>query len=268
MSKASPYPSIAALGLELGVAATSHLKHAFRRLCRGPRVVDEPRFVRLITGELHPLGNFAVVYHPADLEGTEAAVDPLLHCGAPASVLFTAPLATGVEPWLARAGFESHGALPAMAVEIDTLAATDLPAGYSFTRIPSGPEGDAWVDAFSIGYELPHGVGEAFSPNGVGATTAVDAPLQYFAVRKGGKLVCTSVLCLDAGVAGIYCVATVPEERGIGLGAHATAEPLRLVRALGFGVGVLQSSPAGHSLYRKLGFADVGAVPFYVKLPS
>ena len=62
-------------------------------------------------------------------------------------------------------------------------------------------------------------------------------------------------------------LATIPEERGKGLGAHATAEPLRLVRELGYGVGVLQSSPAGHSVYRKLGFADVGEVPLYVKMP-
>ena len=77
-------------------------------------------------------------------------------------------------------------------------------------------------------------------------------------------MVCTSFVFLADGVAGIYCVATVPEERGKGLGAYATAEPLRLVRELEYRVGVLQSSPAGHSLYRKLGFADVGEVPLYM----
>jgi ribosomal protein S18 acetylase RimI-like enzyme len=101
----------------------------------------------------------------------------------------------------------------------------------------------------------------------VNATTAEDAPIQYFAIRKDGKPVCTSFLYLEDGVAGIYCVATIPEERGRGLGAHATAEPLRLARKLGFCAGVLQSSPAGHSLYRKLGFVAVGEVPLYVKMP-
>jgi predicted acetyltransferase len=67
--------------------------------------------------------------------------------------------------------------------------------------------------------------------------------------------VCTSLICLADEVAGVYCVATIPEERGKGLGSHATAEPLRLVGKLGYRVAVLQSSRAGHSMYAKLGFA-------------
>jgi hypothetical protein len=42
------------------------------------------------------------------------------------------------------------------------------------------------------------------------------------------------------------------------------AEPLRLVGKLGYRVAVLQSSRAGHSMYAKLGFADVGAISMYV----
>jgi hypothetical protein len=38
-----------------------------------------------------------------------------------------------------------------------------------------------------------------------------------------------SLICLADEVAGVYCVATIQEERGKGLGSHATAEPLRLV---------------------------------------
>ena len=111
-------------------------------------------------------------------------------------------------------------------------------------------------------------MGEFFSPNAVHATTSADAPIQYFAIRKGAKLVCTSLMYFEDGVAGIYCVATIPDERGKGLGAHATAEPLRLVRDLGDRVGVLQSSAAGHSVYKKLGFTDVGVVPLYVRMPG
>ena len=47
-----------------------------------------------------------------------------------------------------------------------------------------------------------------------------------------------------------------------------TAEPLRAARALGYRVGVLQSSEAGHSVYRRLGFADYGVVPMYLLLPE
>lgn len=268
MNTITPYHSIAAVAGSISGVAAAHLDRAFRYVLRGPKVVSDRRFVRLITGEPHPFGNCAVVSDPADLEGVEAAIQPLLHCGAPSAVLFPGPVAAVVEEQLKAVGFEPHDGMPAMAVEIDSLVSTALPAGYSFTRVGSGSEGDEWTAAFSIGYEIPRGVGEAFSPNVVGATTAADAPIQYFAIRKDGKIVCTSLMYIDDGVAGIYCVATLPEERGNGLGAHATAEPLRLAHNLGYRVGVLQSSPMGHGVYKRLGFADFGEVSLYVKLPA
>lgn len=267
MKEAAAHPSIAAIGKDVAAVTAGHIDRAFRHILRGPKVVAERRFVRLITGEPHPFGNVAVISDPNGLEDTEAAIGPLLDCGAPAAVLFPGPVGGPVADRLKRTGFESHEAMPAMLVEIDSLSRTGLPAGYTLARVGSGPEGDEWANVFSVGYELPPGVGAVFSPNAVDATTAADAPIQYFAVRKGGRMVCTSLVYLADGVAGIYCVATIPDERGQGLGAHATAEPLRLVRELGYGVGVLQSSPAGHSVYRKLGFADVGEVPLYVKMP-
>ncbi len=61
--------------------------------------------------------------------------------------------------------------------------------------------------------------------------------------------VATSLLYLADGLAGIYCVATLPEDRAKGLGAHTTAEAFRRAHELGYRVGVLQSSPAGHSVH-------------------
>jgi len=73
---------------------------------------------------------------------------------------------------------------------------------------------------------------------------------------------------LANGLAGIYCVATLPAERGRGLGAHVTAEALRAAGRLGYGVGLLQSSAAGHSVYQGLGFRDVGSVPMFIRMPG
>lgn len=97
---------------------------------------------------------------------------------------------------------------------------------------------------------------------------AADAQTQFFGIRHEGRLVATSLLFLAGGVAGIYSVATLPEERGKGLGAHVTAEPLRVAHALGYGVGVLQSTASGHPVYRRLGFEQVGSVPLFVRLPT
>lgn len=92
--------------------------------------------------------------------------------------------------------------------------------------------------------------------------------MEYYAIRKAGRIVATSMLCKHDGLAGVYCVATIPEERGNGLGAYVTAEPLRKAYTEGYRVGVLQSTAAGYGVYRRLGFMDLAAVSLFVRLPG
>ena len=106
------------------------------------------------------------------------------------------------------------------------------------------------------------------SPEVLEVNPARDAKTQFFGVRRDGRLVATSMLYLANGLAGIYCVATMPEERGKGLGAHVTAEALRAAHRIGYRVGVLQSSEEGHSVYLGLGFADLGSVPMFIRMSA
>jgi hypothetical protein len=269
MNDAAPLiSSIASLGASMGPAIGRHLDLAFRAIARGPNVVNEPGFLRLISGEPHPLGNFAVLT-TADRSSARSAVEPLVAGPFPSAVLFpgmTVP--AEVDAFLVPQGFSAHGAMPAMAIDIDRIGATSLPADCELVRVGAGADGEEWVRQFAVGYELPLGVARYFSPVAVGADTAEDSPMQFFAIRRGGVIVSTSVCCLCDGLAGIYCVSTIPEHRRQGLGEHATAEPLRRAAKLGYRVGLLQSSEAGYPVYRKLGFADFGGVPLYVRIPS
>ena len=153
-----------------------------------------------------------------------------------------------------------------MAVDIERLAPTKLPPGYTFVRVGVGSRSEDWVKALAVGYGLPLGLARRLSPAGLDADIADDARIQFFAIVRDDRIVATSMLFLDDGVAGIYSVATLTEERGKGIGGHATAEPLRVAQALGYRVGVLQSSEAGHSVYLGLGFADVGSVPMFMRM--
>jgi GNAT superfamily N-acetyltransferase len=155
-----------------------------------------------------------------------------------------------------------------MAVDIAQLAGTSLPGGYEWARIGTGEVGAAWIEALAAGYEIPLPLAQMFGPETLGADMAPGAPVQFFGVLRDGRPVATSMLYLADGLAGIYCVATLPEERGKGLGAHATAEALRVAQGLGYRVGVLQSSPAGHSIYLQLGFGDYATVPMFVRTPE
>ncbi|MFG0283124.1 MAG: GNAT family N-acetyltransferase [Phycisphaerales bacterium JB039] len=262
----SPIASIEALGPAPGQRIACHLDSTFRALA-GRAGTATPAYFRLVTGEPHPFGNLAVI---TDTGATAQAIEPLAAGAAPAAaVLPGCDIDGAVHATLAAAGFAAHPPMPAMAVEIDALAPAPLPPGCRFTRVgPGAEEGERWADAFAIGYELPPAVARIFAPGQIEVDPAPDATTQFFAVERDGRTVATSLLHLSGGVAGIYCVATIPPERGKGLGAHATAEPLRIARHLGYRVGALQSSEAGHSVYRRLGFADLGDVPLYIRIPG
>lgn len=268
VSQADQFSSVVQMDDRVSHVAAWQIVPTFRRILCGPNDAGEQRFVRFITGEPHPFGNFVVVADPSDLEGATEAIKPLLDCGAPAAAILPGTVSDPVDKRLAEHGFACHERMPAMAVDIDAMPPADLPDGYTFARVGAGAEGDEWGAVFAGGYELPPKIGAAFSPNTAKAPSEANPDLQFFAIRKGDRMVCTSLVHLAMGVAGIYCVATLPEERGRGLGAYATAEPLRMARAMGYGVGVLQSSAAGHSVYQKLGFTDFADVPLYVRMPE
>lgn len=270
MAPTTPLTSLASIGPKLGPAIGRHLDVGFRAaLASDANVTAEVKFVRLMSGEPHPMGNFVVLSAPTDLATARAAVEPLASAALPSAVLFPEMQAPAdVAAYLAQRGFAAAGGLPAMAVEIARLAATALPPGYVFERIGSAAAGEEWVRQFAVGYELPLGVARCFAPGKAVENTAPDATVQYFAIRRDGVIVSTSLCYLQDGLAGIYCVSTIPSERRKGLGEHVTAEPLRRAAKLGYGVGVLQSSEAGYPVYRKLGFADFGAVPIFIRVPS
>jgi len=268
MTNSRPYSSIAAIGDGIVLLINGHIDLAFRRIMPvGPTVCFDPRFVRLETGEPHPFGNFALMCEPVDQAGTIEAIAPLVRRNAPAAVLFVGPVSDSIAQQLQRAGFGRTDGMPAMAVDIDrNLATAPLPAGYRLARVSAVSDRDTWADTFARGYGLPLAVGGAFA-GGIDGDGSADAPVQYFWILKDDKPVCTSLVYLKNGVAGIYGVATLPEERKKGLGAHATEQPLRIARQLGYHVGILQASMEGQPVYRRIGFSAFGEMPLYVRMP-
>jgi ribosomal protein S18 acetylase RimI-like enzyme len=268
MAPIAPHASLAAIGNDIGPLIGRHLDTAFRAMVRGPNVAAGRAYFRWLTGEPHPMGNCAVLAPGIDAASAREAIEPLVASPLPTAVLLAGmDVPAEIGAYLGERGYGA-GALPAMAVDIAGLKDTALPPGYEFVRVGGGDDGEQWVRQFAAGYEIPLGVTQYFSPVALRASTAADAPMQFFAVRRDGAIVGTSVCYLNDGVAGIYCVSTVPAERRKGLGEHLTAEPLRLAAKLGYRVGVLQSSEAGYSVYRKLGFADFGGVPIHVRMPG
>ncbi|MFO1397791.1 MAG: GNAT family N-acetyltransferase [Burkholderiales bacterium] len=265
MSKTTPVRSLAADAEQMGARAARHFERVFRTLATPQGGEANADWFRWITGEPHPLGNMVVLSGPSDADTVQTALAPLADGRLPAATLFPGGMGPEARDALLAAGFVAAGSMPAMAVDIASLAATALPAGYRLTRVLAEPHDDAWARTLAVGYGLPVGLTQRLSPAAVRADAAEDAQTQFFAVVHEDRIVGTSMLFLDDGVAGIYSVATLAEHRGRGIGAHLTAEPLRIAQQQGYRVGVLQSSPMGHAVYRGLGFADVGNVPMFVR---
>lgn len=267
MPKAPIVESIASCASSMGARAARHLDFAIRSIMSGQGAVDGGGYLRLITGERHPFGNMAVLSDANSQETSDAAVADLIDLEVPTMLLYTTGVSDAVARTLSARGF-NQSAMPVMAVDIGRLTLTGLPSGYEWSRIGPADDASEWSQVFATGYGLPLGLARMFSPEVLGADMARDATTQFFGVRHDGRLVATSMLLLADGLAGIYCVSTLPGERGKGLGAHVTAEALRAADRIGYRVGVLQSSDEGHSVYLRLGFVDFGWVPMFIRLAA
>ncbi|HEY8456768.1 MAG TPA: GNAT family N-acetyltransferase [Actinopolymorphaceae bacterium] len=162
---------------------------------------------------------------------------------------------------LLAAGFSDGGTKWGMAADLSRVA-DESPSvdGLPINRISAPVELETWADTLAQGFG--EGEREARWAAKVYARAGFDR-FRHYLGSIGEQPVGTATLFLGAGVAGIYFVMTVPAFRRRGIGAALTLAALREARDLGFRVGVLCSSPAGHSVYSRIGFADYCEMRLY-----
>ena len=228
-----------------------------------------PGLFRYITGEPHPLGNVVIVDGAVSPETLAEHAAPLCARAFPAAAVLLGGDRPGQTEALRRLGFSHAESMPLMSVTPDTLAPTEPPEGHAFAEIDpdDGPSVRGWVEALCLGYGLTPAIGELFGPARCAERLGPGAA-RHFAVTHAGSFVATSMLLVEGGLAGVYGVSTLPEHRGKGLGAHATAEPLRIAWARGERVGVLQASEMGAPVYRRIGFTDHASMELLVRAPD
>lgn len=166
---------------------------------------------------------------------------------------------------LGHAGLHRSGEAPGMAIPLAGLGDTPMLPQLTIEKVVNREMQSLFARIV--------GVGTGFRASAVDELVRLEATLderQYQGQLRyigflDGRPVATAAMTLDAGVAGIYAVATLPEARGKGVGRAMTARPLLQARELGYRVGTLQASPMGYPLYRKMGFQEVCRYTLYVQ---
>lgn len=92
------------------------------------------------------------------------------------------------------------------------------------------------------------------------------APQWFYVGYLNGEPVATAEATVHDGTVGLYNIATRPAFRGRGIGSILTWRPLRDARAVGCDLAVLQATPEGAGLYRRLGFVAYGEIAEYKRV--
>ena len=161
-------------------------------------------------------------------------------------------------------GFTHAGDERGMAADLLALPEDlSVPAGLSIELVRDEQDLMVWTDTLAMGFgegrQEAEWVGAMYRKIGLGD----DLPWRHYLGRLQGEPVATATLFLGAGVAGIYFVFTVPQARRKGIGATLTLQALRDARTLGYRSGVLGSSEAGYSVFRRLGLQEYCTISIY-----
>lgn len=119
----------------------------------------------------------------------------------------------------------------------------------------------AFAEITSVCFEIPPGIATAV----YGPETAWRGAYKGFVGMVDGKAVAIAAMVQAAGALGIYSLATIPAERHRGYGEALLRAAAAEVRPKGSNQPlVLQSTEAGHALYRRMGFRDVTKFTVYL----
>lgn len=159
-------------------------------------------------------------------------------------------------------GLARDGGMPGMAIDLDSQPA-DTSSACVVTPVTTEEAAREWAETAQVGNEAPPAFLPALLEMVMRLSFGPEPRWTSFLGKVGGRPVATSQLFAYAGVAGVYCVSTVPNARRRGYGAEVTRSALRHARDLGYRVAVLQSSQMGLRIYEDMGFRTLMRFELY-----
>ena len=159
---------------------------------------------------------------------------------------------------------------PGMAHNLKTLdAEREILNKVEIIKVENDETLEVWNDVFLTGFDMPKEIlsdffYKAFSFMLLNDTPSASAFLAYY----NGNPVASSLVCYEAGVAGIYNVTTLEEARGKGIGTAITLAPLHEAKKLGYEIAILHSSEMALNIYKQMGFKEYCKIEWFMWEPG
>jgi GNAT superfamily N-acetyltransferase len=241
----------------------NHMQTCFSWVFSSPhsRVEDRPEFLRLTSDVPHPMSNFVFrARFPSQEVGVK--IDEMIGFFKSKNLPVTWLVGPSCKPADIGQHLVSHG----LAWEVDVGGMTidlsvmneDLavPEDLTIKRVESKVDMEQYLIPFGRGFEFPDIVVDGWrrmdSSHGFGKRLP---RTNYVGLMNGAPVSCAT-LFKASDMAGVYCVATVPEMRRKGAATALIVNALREARDEGFEAGLLQAKAMGAGVYRKIGFVD------------
>lgn len=160
---------------------------------------------------------------------------------------------------LEEAGLHAAESELAMSLELHTLADVRVPEPLRIERVRTREQ---LADFARIAAPADPAAVAFYAQTAAAALTS-DCPLRFYLGYADDQAVASSEVTLTGTIAGVYNVSTLPEHRRRGFGTAMTAAPLLEARRDGATLAILQATPAGASIYRRIGFRSNGEITEY-----
>ena len=243
-------------------AMEANIQEAWIRLGRrlGAEIHDEAQLLWFFSGRPFHLANVVVRARFPHDNIKETFEEKLKQLTAPrvplAWLVGPSTYPTDLGNYLQERGWIREDA-PGMAIDLQSLSMQpSLPPHLTVERVHDRETLKTWLRVMTVGSGIPDTVLSLLMDVVAQRDFKAVADVHCYLGKLDDEPVATSLLFLGGGVAGIYNVATLPQARRQGIGSALTVVPLLEARKQGYRIGILQSTPMGLNLYRRLGFRE------------